>query len=418
MGLGRLLMRPSQQSSQGETRTITEFATIDGRSMHGESANLQSYRGGMSLPGAWRAALLIADVLASVPWNAWRERDGVVEQVSPRPWILEQPAGEHTRMTTLRSWVLDLVWHGNAFGIVATRNRDGWPTSVLPVSATRVQVRNARVPQGATGKPGVGVEYVVNGSAVPTRDVFHAMGPSAPGELRGFGVLEAHVRGVLELGHEQMRQTHSMSQHGVPTGVLEVSDPDSSQEDLQAVKDSWLRSQRDRSIAVLNSTTEFKPLSWNPDELQLVDARRYTLHEIALIFGLPLSFLGADQASRTYSNIEQEGLNLLKYSLAGHLAQLEQTLSLHLPRGMWAQANLDSVLRADTATRYQAHQTGISAGFLTVNEAREAEYLPPLPEQDDEGQDDETPSVGDEDDTGEVQSWPVDPEKDEDDDRE
>lgn len=392
MGLGRLLTRPAA-TRPSDTRTITEFATIDGAPAFGENANVQTYRGGMSIPGAWRASLLIADLIGSVPWNAWRERGESIERVEPRPLLLDQPFPPHTRMSTFRSWALDLVWHGNAVGLVATRNRSGWPTSAIPVPATEVQVRYRYGPQGPTSEAALSgpIEYLINGRPVDTDDVIHVMGPAAPGALRGFGVLEAHMAGVLDLAREQMRQAGSISRHGVPTGKLKVSDPDASDEDMREVKEGWLRSQRERSVAVLNSTTDFEPLAWNPDELQLVEARKYTLHELALIFGLPLSFLGADQASRTYSNIEQEGLNLLKYSLAGHLAQFEQTLSLHLPRGTWAQANLDSILRSDTLSRYRAHQIGLTAGFLTVDEVRETEYLPPLP-------DDVTPTPDEQDD--------------------
>src|SRR5690606_14847170 len=136
--------------------------------------------------------------------------------------------------------------------------------------------------------------------------------------------------------------------------------------------------QRTRTIAVLNETTDFQPIAWNPTDMQLLEARKFALHEIALMFGLPLSFLGVEQASRTYTNTEQEGLSLVKYSLRGPLARFEQALSQHLPRGTWAKANLDAFLRSDTLTRYQAHAIALQAKFLTDDEVRALEDLPPL----------------------------------------
>ena len=90
------------------------------------------------------------------------------------------------------------------------------------------------------------------------------------------------------------------------------------------------------------------------------------------------SWLGAAQTSRVYSNLEMESLNLLKFSLGGWLARFEQALSAAMPRGTWAQASLDALLRPDTLTRYQAHEIGIRAGFLAPSEARELENRAPL----------------------------------------
>ncbi|PRX48676.1 HK97 family phage portal protein [Prauserella shujinwangii] len=378
MGLGRLLTRQASTPAQTRSAGANFQVVIDGNPINYPSS---IYRGAMTIPGAWRAALLISDLLGGVPWDAYRSRGGnPIEQLDPTPLLLEQPAPPDTRMTTMSSLALDLVWHGNAVGVIAARNRDGWPTALVPVPAEQVGVR--RVPDNAVAPlpPGT-VEYQVGGLSFAPWEVLHIKGPCAPGALRGFGVLEAHLDGTLNLAMEQAKQAASISRHGVPTGVLKVSNPDATEGDLREAKEGWLRSQRDRTVAALNSTTEFEPLSWNPEELQLVEARKFSLHELALIFGLPLSFLGADQASRTYSNIEQEAINLLKFTLGGHLARFEQTFSQHMPRGTTAKANLDAILRADTLSRYRAHQIGLTAGFLTRDEVRELEDRPPLTDE-------------------------------------
>ena len=151
--------------------------------------------------------------------------------------------------------------------------------------------------------------------------------------------------------------------------------------DFSAVKKSFMKSQRTRQPTVTNANTTIEPLSWNPSETQLLDARKFTLNELALIFGLDPSWLGASQTSRVYSNIEQEAINLVKFSLGGHLARFEQELSRHFPRGTRAKANLDALLRSDTLSRYQAHKLGIDAGFLTDDEARALEGRAPLTDE-------------------------------------
>lgn len=376
MGLGRLFHRDVQYVATDTSTGFSEtFTVVDGLApdwSHGE------YRGGMSIPGAWRASILLSDLLGAVPWHAYRQRgDAPAERLDPTPPLLERPAYPDVSMTTFSSLGLDLIWEGNAICIVAARNREGWPTAMLPVPAEYVSVRRVGT-QDPLGLPPGTVVYDIGGRTYSAEDVIHIKGPCKPGALRGMGVLEAHLDKTLNLADEQLRQARSVGVSGVPTGLLKSSDPDFEEADAKAIKAAWMEAQRRRTIAVLSDTTTFEPVAWSPSDTQLLDARRFSLHELALIFGVPLSFLGADQSSRTYSNIEQEGLNLLKYSLGGHLTRFEQTLTAHMPRGTWAQANLDAILRSDTLTRYQAHEIGIRSGFLTDDEARELENRPPL----------------------------------------
>lgn len=382
MGLGAFFTRNIEyvatDTNTGDSNTYTVI-TDGGPGLYADWAR-GAYQGGMAIPGAWRAAILLSDLLGAVPWHAYRERAGQpIEQITPSPALLEQPAAPDTRMTTFSSWALDLVWHGNAIGLVAARSRDGWPTAVLPVCAEYVQVRRVGQADLSTiGLPIGSVVYGIGDKWYPSDDVLHIKGPCAPGALRGLGVLENHLRGSLSLAAELDRQAGAIGASGVPTGVLKSTDPDLDQPGATELKAAWLTSQRDRTIAVLNETTSFEPIAWNPTDLQLIEARKFSLTELALIFGLPASFLNADQNSRTYSNIEQEGLNLIKFSLSGHLARFEQTLTQALPRGTWAKANLDSILRADTKTRYEAHALAITSRFLTVDEVRALEDMAPL----------------------------------------
>ncbi|MCF7548907.1 phage portal protein [Pseudonocardia sp. WMMC193] len=380
MGLGSLFTRNTQYVATNlDTGASSTFTVIDNIAPDWDNG---AYRGGMSIPGAWRAATLLADLLGGVPWHAYEERpDGPAVRVSPRPPLLEQPAPPDTRVTTFSSQALDLIWEGNAIGVVAARDPVGWPTAMVPVPARLVQVK--RVEQWDNIPLPVGeIAYQIGNRTFSAADVIHVKGPCEPGALRGMGVLEAHLNGALALNRELQRQAAGVGASGVPTGVLNVDVPDVTQAEVTDLKGKWMQAQRTRTVAVLNSTTAWQSVGWNPSETQLLDARKFGLHELALIFGVPLSFLGVEQSSRTYTNQEQEGLNLLKFSLGGPLARFEQALTQHFPRGTFAKANLDAILRADTLTRYQAHEVGIRAGFLTDDEARELEERPPLtPEQ-------------------------------------
>lgn len=381
MGLGLLLRSTKYTVTDTVSGATATYTVIDNLSPDWPTSS--AYRGAMSIPGAWRAALLISNFLGQVPWHAYRDYGGnPTEKIEPNPPLLDQPNPPDPRMATFSSWALDLLWHGNAFGVIAARNAQNWPTAVYPVPAVSVAVR--RVTPFVTSPLPIGsLEYSVGSmKGLGSQDVVHIKGPCEPGAVRGLGVLEAHLN-TLNLASDQSRQASGMANSGVPTGVLKSANPDLKDDEALDMKTKWMNNQRTRSIAVLNASTEFTPLSWSPDDLQLVEARKFTLTELEQIFELPVGYLGGQTSSRTYSNIEQDAVNLLKFSFSGHLARFEQTLSLAFPRGTSVKANLDSLLRTDTLTRYQAYQIALGGAgkpFLEVDEVRELENRPPMPE--------------------------------------
>lgn len=389
MGFGKLLTRPGKLADLAEAAEHNRAAgaafqvIIDGHPINDPGS---IYSGGMSLPGAWRAVLMISDALGSVPWDLWREDRGErVEKVTPRPVLLEQPHPENDRMTTFSSWAMDLVWHGNAFGLIADRDSDGAVTAVLPIPAAQVGVRRIGW-EAKSVLPTGPVEYQVGSRIFAPWEVVHIKGPCEPSEVRGFGVLEAHLSGVtgsgggaLDLARELQRQAQAIGQNGVPTGTLKSDNPDLTATEAELLKAKWLAAQRDRTIAVLNATTSFEALAWNPDELQLVEARKLSLLEQALIFGVQPSALAVEMSNRTYRNDNAEDVKFTKWGLRGHIARFEQTLSGCFPPGLVVKAELDDYTRPDPKTRAETDQIRILSRTLLPNEARAAEGRTPLP---------------------------------------
>jgi HK97 family phage portal protein len=391
MGLGKMFTRAAAPPQESRSTQITTTDTISGATatyyvqdnIAPMWATASGYQGGMGIPGAWRAANLLAGLLSQVPFDAYTDYNSSYEtKISPRPLLLEQPAPPRTRKTTLSSLFLDYLWHGNGIAIIGSRNFAGTPTSLVPVPAINVAVR--RVEGGDISPFPVGaIEYSVGTLRFGAADVFHLMGPCAPGELRGMGILEAQYD-TLTLAKDVERQASKIANHSVPTGILEHDDPNLTEPEAAALKATWVANQRAGGIAVLNPNIKFTPLAWDPEKLQLVESRKMTLGELELVFGLPVGWLGGSTSSRQYSNIEQDAVNLLKFTLGDHLCQFEQTMSLLYPRGTQVHGDLDFLLRSDTLTRYQAYALALNkeTGFLTQDEVRATEHLKPLPKPD------------------------------------
>jgi hypothetical protein len=388
VGLGQMLARDAVNvtiSTTNEAGTLLgsdTFTITDGLV---PSWAATPYRGAMNLPGAWRASIIAADLLGSLPWEAYEPgADGVPVLAADQPALLHMPAPPDPMVTTMSSFGLDYLWHGNAVGVKADPDPFGDVPLIAPVPIGNVGIgwsvgRGHEVDR--SGRPFRRGERVYRIGSLYYRadEIVHMKGPCEPGALRGLGALEVHLTGALRAGLELQRQAGNLDIAGVPTGVLKVTAPDLDPLEAATIKSGFLRAQRDRTIAVLNDVTEFTPLAWNPTEAQLLEARKFSLHEIALIVGVPLYFLGVETSNRTYSNVEQEGIVLTRFHLAGAIKRAEAALSGCMRPGRFVLADLSDALRADTLTRYHAWQIGLASGFLTPNEVRYRENLRPLP---------------------------------------
>lgn len=384
MGLGKLLSGTQHRAvGTGGTRyDAYDIATndlIDSFSIYGNLAadwpTTSVYQSGMSVPGAWRGALLLSGLLASMPWDAFRKPTGddpSPRLVTPTPLLLDQPSPPDTRFSTFRSLALDYLWEGNAIAIIAARDRTGWPTAIVPVPASNVGVR--RVAERFYPLPVGEIEYLIGALRFGQQEVVHIKGPHAPGELRGMGILETHLT-TLQGAHQLSADAHTVK--GVPTGVLKSENPDLTEVEATDMKARWLLTQRNRTVAVLNASTSFEPLAWNPMEAQLIEARRFSLSELELIFGLPVGWLGGQSDSKTYRTVESDAINLLKFTLSDHLCAFKETLSQCFPRGMTVEPDLDALLASDTVTRYSAYKTALGGKpWLLPSEVRGKERLP------------------------------------------
>ena len=405
MGLGSIFTRDLK---------IAQTDTVTGEQLHdvivsgpgGSYPDWQGqgpYRGALQIAAAWRASMLLADLLGRLPWDEYKAGPDAPDDPEappvklPVPTVLDRPSPPDTRMVTFASWGLDALFHGNAVGIYADRDRSGYPTAITPVEADRVWIKRVERADDIPfplGSPAywVGDEPLPSGVGAPNMagrwyspdQVFHVKGPCRPGALRGMGVLEAGLAasGALGLAKIQNEQASGVSSSGVPTVHIRSFDPEFDGTQAGELKAKAIETQRIRSPMVTNALIEVKPLSWNPTETQLLEARRLSLVDIANLFGLDAEWLNAGQVSGTYQNVESKGIDFLRHSAGGWLARFEQALSLLRPRGHWVECNRNAELQADTLQRFQVYEIAIRNGVLTRDECRALERRPKLtPEQ-------------------------------------
>ena len=129
---------------------------------------------------------------------------------------------------------------------------------------------------------------------------------------------------------------------------------------------------------------QFKSISVSPNEAQFLETRQFQLNEIARIFRVPPHMVG-DLERSTFSNIEEQSLEFVKYTLAPWISRWEQSLKKALlsqneKKDYFIQFNVDGLLRGDYQSRMNGYSVGIQNGFLSVNDVRSLENMDLLPD--------------------------------------
>jgi len=169
-----------------------------------------------------------------------------------------------------------------------------------------------------------------------------------------------------------------------PSGVVEmtgvVSDP-------VKIKETWEKTYRGfrnaHKVAVLEQGAKFHPVSIPPDQAQFLETRKFQLSEIARIFRVPPHLIG-DLEKSTFSNIGQQSLEFVMYTVEPWIVRIEQAMALSLlsqaeRRSHVIKFNLDGLLRGDYSTRMKGYSIGRQNGWLSANDIRRLENLNPIP---------------------------------------
>ena len=365
--LGRLLKRQIQSSMVYTSSGYVDSLGRVGRFFEGNWAGAYvDQNTALGIPAIYRGITLISDAIGALPLCAYRNK----REVLPTPQILMRPVPTETRMETISAMAAALIIHGNYVAVLGEPGANGLPDSIYPVSPDRVQVTTDK------GR----IIYKIDERTYDQSEIMHIKNFTLPGDLVGKGILAVAKQA---LGKEIAINEYASRYFdgGVnPTAVIKSANPDLSQEEADALKSAWMAmySSRNRSPVVMNSSTDFEVLSSNAAESQLVEAQTAGLTEAANILGLPPYFLGSPNSSRTYSNVVEENLQLIKWSIQPIAERIEAAFSDLLVRGQTAGFKYDSLLKTDTASRYNAYATALSNGFLSVDEVRSYENLDPM----------------------------------------
>ena len=332
----------------------------------------------LTVPAVWAAVSFLSRTLAALPLHAYREtRKGPKRIKGGIETIVHSAPNEEWTSFKLRQHFWQQVFTGGR-GLKWIDRTSSSIHALWPVDPTKVQIK--RTPRGKT-------TYEVNSKTYKANEVI-----DVPFMLKADGLCHysplVHCAETIQISLAMRKYgAKFFAGGGVPPlglyGPLPVG-PEAMKRAMNDVQRA-IDAARNSSVPIVQLPPgyELKPIGFDPEKGQMTDARRFEVEEIARIFNLPPVFL-QDLTHGTFSNVEQQDLQLVKHVIAHWAEALEQEINLKFGQsGVFVEHNLDGLMRGDLLSRMQAHGQAVQNAIRTPNEVRALENLPPLENGDD-----------------------------------
>jgi HK97 family phage portal protein len=329
------------------------------------------------LSAVWRCVTLIADTIADMPWTEWKG-----DELLPTSRLVRRPYAQMTR----REWTWRTVATEALFSVsyqlhVGGYDSSGAPWSLLPLPPNLVNPYGYVDPWGLV----LPAEYMVANMHVSASDLTIIRRAPFPGVLD-------RVAGILDIARRQftayVAADVAMSRYwqaGGPITTVITTDQELDTTEADAIAQRWV-DRRTRGAdypAVLGKGAHADPWGADPTSESAVEARREINADIGRYFGVPTRILNAPAGdSETYSNVENDAIDLTRYTLRGYMGPIEDAISELLPgdyiEGRRMVLDPSRFLQGDLPTRATAWGALVAAGIVDLDEARTRGFgLPP-----------------------------------------
>ena len=349
-------------------------------------------RSAMQMTAVYSCVRILAEAIAGLPLHLYTYKDdGGKEKAIGHPLYLllhDEPNPEMSSFVFRETLMTHLLLWGNAYAQII-RNGKGEVVALYPLMPNRMTVD-----RDSSGQ--LFYTYQMNNTDAPTMkagtvilkpsDVLHIPGLGFDG-LVGYSPI-AMAKNAIGLAIATEEYGAKFFANGAtPGGLLEypgtVKDPD-------RVRESWNKgfsgSQNAGKVAILEEGMKYTPISIAPEQAQFLETRKFQINEIARIFRVPPHMVG-DLEKSSFSNIEQQSLEFVKYTLDPWVVRWEQSLSRALftpeeKKRYFFKFNVEGLLRGDYQSRMNGYATARQNGWMSANDIRELENLDRIPAED------------------------------------
>jgi HK97 family phage portal protein len=326
---------------------------------------------------------LLADTAASLPLVAFRDTPtGRVKTTGRLASLLANPAPGITQADLVGTLVGHLNVWGNAY-LGKYRSSDQVPVEqIAPIHPATITVGLVN------GQPIYTLVRPDGVSQHDASDILHIKALSLDG-LLGLSPIQL-CRNTLSLANSLGQHATTFAQNaGRVSGVLRIpgwrtAQPGATEQVRADWESRFTGAAQSGKLLLLAGEDDvtYQQLSLSMVDAQFVEQVQMSLQEICRIFRVPPHLIAVSTGERmTYSNVEMEASEFLKFSLSPWLVRIEQALSSDAdlsPATQGCRFDVDTLLRADTLSRAQYLTAALNpqTGWMTRNEARAIEGYP------------------------------------------
>lgn len=379
-GLFRSRDKPTNRTA-GSAYTFFTGGSIAGKSVTERSA--------MQMTAVYACVRILSEAIAGLPLHLYKYTDtGSKEKAVDHPLYLllhDEPNPEMSSFVFRETLMTHLLLWGNAYAQII-RNGKGEVIALYPLMPNKMTVDRDSNGQLYYSYLHASEEAsTMTGSTVilSPQDVLHIPGLGFDG-LVGYSPIAMAKNAIgLAIATEEFGAKF-FANGAAPSGVLEhpgtIKDP-------TKVREAWQSqfggSSNSGKVAVLEEGMKYTPISISPEQAQFLETRKFQINEIARIFRVPPHML-ADLEKSSFSNIEQQSLEFVKYTLDPWVVRWEQSLARTLftmdeKKEYFFKFNVDGLLRGDYASRMSGYATARQNGWMSANDIRELENLDRIP---------------------------------------
>ncbi|MDB1972408.1 phage portal protein [[Clostridium] symbiosum] len=346
-------------------------------------------RSAMQMTAVYSCVRILSEAIAGLPIHLYKygENGSKVKATDHPLYFLlhDEPNPEMTSFVFRETLMTHLLLWGNAYAQII-RNGKGEVVALYPLMPNRMTVdRDADGHLYYEYQTSQDEARTMEGSRVrlSPHDVLHIPGLGFDG-LVGYSPIAMAKNSIgMAIACEEYGAKF-FANGATPGGILEhpgvVKDP-------ERVRESWNSafggSANSNKVAVLEEGMKYTPISISPEQAQFLETRKFQVDEIARIFRIPPHMIGYLEKS-SFSNIEQQSLEFVKYTLDPWVCRWEQSMQRALltvdeKKEYFFKFNVDGLLRGDYQSRMNGYATGRQNGWMSANDIRELENLDRIP---------------------------------------
>lgn len=328
---------------------------------------------------------VLSETLASLPLPVYR-------RLTPRgkeralahylyPILHDAPNPEMTSFVFREALMGHLALWGNAYAEIDWDPRSGKVNALWPLRPDRMQVVREngqlwyryRLPDG-------------DGAELPAYRVLHIPGMGFDG-IMGYSPVQLAREAIgLGLAAEEFGArlfSNDTNLGGYLRHPKTISEP-AQERLLKSFEKRHQGLEKSHRLAVLEEGMEYQRIGIPPNDAQFLETRKFQTSEIARFFNVPPHMIG-DLDRATFSNIEQQSLEFVVYTLTPWLKRWEQSIAQKLlgpseRRTYFAEFLVSGLLRGDIQARFNAYAVGRQWGWLSADDVRDLENMNPLPD--------------------------------------